>query len=237
MTDQTKTTGTESPDDGNELEQSAATAPEGSDDRNAESGEADKTDWKALAISLQEKAKRVNELERENAELKEGSQQPPVADASEFAEPVPGTFEYFLERKDPVAAEVRRTQRAMILQRQLDKMRLTDEEEQAVVDHFNKNAHRLGDYRAARAELEAPRLARELKEARDKLALLDKPPDPDVMKAPPTHGREIGARETKSKMLTEDQFDREAARIRAEQGELAELKYRERLGRDIQLKQ
>jgi hypothetical protein len=227
MEDQTKTTGTPDQDGGDALESTGTAGTPGTDGRNAESG--DDNRWKE-ALEWKAKAERVNELEAKLKELEEEREQPPVADVSEDPKASRRKkVEEFKQRGDPVAEdhldlreEVHALQRDLYLQRQLDEM--PADERDRVKDHFNKNWRRLGDMKAARAELVAPKLEKEVKELREKLALLEKPPDEDVMRAPPTHGREISARQT-TKKLNEAQFDANAQSIRASKGELAYLKY------------
>lgn len=234
MIDPTTTTGTEPQDDGTSLESAESPGTPEGDNRNAESQDGDK-DWKALAISLQEKAAKVNELERKLAELEGDSPQPPVVESPEVQaktdqiDTLLEKAEAFKRQGDPVAAlaletraELLSTQRDLILQRQLD--RIPQERQDQVLKHFNKNRHRIGDINAADAELRTPSLEREVAELRQKLAKLEKGPDPEVLKAPTTHGHEFTARETKKK-LTEADFDATAQRIRTTQGELAYLKF------------
>lgn len=233
MPDQTKTTENPDLENADALEQPATGDVEDQGARDAES-EGDKTDWKAIALGYKSKVERVNELEARVKELEGDSPQPPVAENPEVVakgqqiDELLARAEEFKRRGDPVAAltletraELLNTQRDLILQRQLDK--IPEVLQDKVLKKFNSNRHRLGDINAAYNEIRNPELEKENRELRDKLALLEKGPDPEVVNAPPTHG-ERTARETKKKW-TEDQFDQQANRIRQEKGELAYLRF------------
>jgi len=222
--DQAKTAGTPTPDDTDALEQPGTGGTPVEDDRNAEPGEGVSPDrWKE-ALQWKAKAERVDELERKVEELEGGSQQPPVAESPEVqakSDQIDKTLdqaEEFKRRGDPVAAlvleeraERLRLERDLILTRQLD--RVPADEHDAVLKHFNRNRHRLGDINAARSELREKVLERDLKVANERLAKLEKGPDPEVMNAPPTHGREINARDTKTRNLTRDAWNRDMAQL------------------------
>ena len=228
--DETTTTGTDPKDDATLLEQPGeGGTPEG-EDRNAES-----EDWKKLAISLQEKAAKVNELE---AKLKAFEERPgqPASPPEDDTAPKPGTFEYFVAAKDPVAQrqlqhEIQTRQELELLHMGLDK-----NEERQLRAFVKTQPGRFQDWETAHTAMTAPNLAEENRKLKEQLATLSKGPDPEVMKAPSTHGREISAAETKMREWTDDQFEREAARIAADKGPLAELNFRSRVGKDIRLK-
>lgn len=219
--DEATTAGTEGADDATPLEESGESGTPQPENRNAEHSAGESDDWKKLAISLQEKAAKVNELERRLQQLEGGDEDPPDARRpdAEGADP----FEEWVEKKDPVAIRLKRLERRMELEGQLAEMPADERGE--VRDHFVRNWRRLGDMKAARAEIRETKLDQENRELRDRLAKLERGPDPEVMNAPPTHGREITARQTKAKEWTEEQFDAEAERTRNTQGELAYLKF------------
>lgn len=247
MSDQTKTTGTLDQDGGDAVVESpTAGTPDAEESRDAESGEHSLDYWKGMALAYKDKVERVNDQDR-TAEPEGGQPQPPVAEDPEVqakTDQIDDLLEKaaeFERRGDPVAALSLRTdarlaklERDTILREQLAEM--PKDVRKDVIAHFNKHHRRLGDMNAALAEIEAPKLAAENRALKERLALLEKPRDPDVVNAPPTHGREFGARETKSRQYTEEQFDAEQERIRATKGELAALKFADRLGKDVTLK-
>jgi hypothetical protein len=85
------------------------------------------------------------------------------------------------------------------------------------------------------AEVEAPELKKRLAEAESRLAKLEKGPDPEVMNAPPTGGKEFTARETKSRSSTQAQWNARMASLdeRIDNGDLSarDEKYRVQLQR------
>jgi hypothetical protein len=235
VTDQTKTTGTLDQDGGDALEQSGtAGTPESEQSRDAESGS--EPDYKALYLQSKDAVEERNRLKAELEELKGGSTPPPVAESPDVQaktdqiEDVLSKAEAFRKQGDPVAAialetraELLATQRDLILERQLN--RIPQDSQDAVVKHFNKNRHRLGDINAAYAEINAPRYQKENEELRKEIEVLKRGPDPEVQKAPPTHGREISARERKFKEMTEDEIQAEAARLERDKGYSARVDF------------
>ena len=205
--------GNQEQDDVTSLEQAGNDGTPDTDNRNAESGE----DWKKLAISLQEKAARVNALEAKVKELEEVRQPPAVEtqevqDRTDQIDDLEAQVEAFKRQKDPVAAMVLeekaarlRLERDLILTRQLD--RVPPELQDRTLKYFNKHRHRFADINGARAELENPDLRSENQALKDRLAALEKGPDPEVMRAPSPGSREIGARETKQRFQTQAQWD------------------------------
>jgi hypothetical protein len=83
------------------------------------------------------------------------------------------------------------------------------------VAHLNKNRDRLGDLKAALAEVRGPALAADNVKLREELARLRKPPDPDVLTAPKTHGHEAPAGEPTIRKMTGAKADAEIARLTA----------------------
>jgi len=75
------------------------------------------------------------------------------------------------------------------------------------VSHYRNNKHRLGDLKAAIAEVEAGDLRKKTADLTAELAALRKKPDPDVINAPATHGREITATNTKKRKMTGAKYD------------------------------
>lgn len=222
--DQTKTTGTPEQDGGDALEQTGTAGTPDSDGRDAESGK--EPDWKQLYLQSKDAVEERNRLKAELDDLKGGSPQPPVAESPEVKEKTDQIedalirADEFRRKGDPVAAvaletraELLATQRDLILERQLN--RIPAEKQEAVLKHFSKHRNRLGDINAAYAEILAPEQEQEIKVLREKLAALEKGPDPEVMKAPPTGGREITARETKQRNMTQAQWNAEMARLNA----------------------
>ena len=230
-----KSAGTLDQEGGDAVVESPTTGtPDAEQSRDAESEEHTLDYWKGMALAYKDKVERVNDQDRE-ADLEGGAPQPPVAaspevqDKTEQIEDLLAKAAEFEKRGDPVAAlglrteaRVAKLERDGFLKEQLAEM--PREVRSKVIAHFNKHWRRLGDMNAALAEVEAPELKKRLAEAEKRLALLEKPPDEDVMRAPPTHGREISARQT-NKKLSEAQFDANAQSIRASKGELAYLKY------------
>lgn len=216
--DQDQTAGTPEPNDTDALESTETGGTSATDDRNAEpKGKVLTEDqWKEV-LQWKAGAEKAKELEARLAE--DAAPEPPDTDGTE---PKPGTYEWFLAHKDPVAQRVAFMERKLELDGQLATM--PADERAAVKEHFRKNHWRLGDMHAARAELNAPKYESELQRLREENERLKRGPDPEVMNAPPTGGREVSARERKSKM-TEAQFDQQANQIRASKGELAYFKW------------
>lgn len=93
---------------------------------------------------------------------------------------------------------------------------IPEAERKAAVAHYQKNRHRLGDVNAALAEIRAPKLAAENARLSAELAKLQKHPDPDVVSAPRTAGREIASTQTNKRKMTLAQATAEADRLRSE---------------------
>ena len=117
-------------------------------------------------------------------------------------------------------------ERDSILVRQLDRMKLPEAKEKKVLEHFIQNKTRLGDMKAARAEVEQEELTARVEQLERENALLKRKPSEDDVtpNAPPTHGQSTGTRERKTEW-TEEQFDTEANRVRSEKGELAYMNF------------
>lgn len=80
--------------------------------------------------------------------------------------------------------------------------------------HFQQNGHRLGDLKAAIAEVQAADQAKEIEALKKQLAeRSNKMPDADAAKAPATQGREITANENAARRMTQAQFDAEKAKL------------------------
>jgi hypothetical protein len=180
--------------------------------RNAEAAE----NQGKLIASLQEKAARVNAAEaeakaaREELERMRQALSPAapitaadpradrIAKARQWAE---GTAQPGAQ-PDPVAGlvldvldELKMTQQEVANLRAIDKIgdaALADK----VQKHFNENRHRLGDVKAARAEVEAELLRKQIEEEkaeRERLAEALRIAQAPTGTAPPTHHREVGA--------------------------------------------
>lgn len=230
MASETKTTGTPPQDGTDALDQSGTGGTPEADGRDAESKELE--DLKALMLAQKQT---IEDLKRQTAELNERQQQPPVAEGTEVQNMTEQIAEWEAKAKklaqdgDPASAlslmnraDILRIERNNYLTRQYDS--LPTDRRDKVLKHYNSNTHRLGDLAAADAELRAPDLEKENQELKERLAKLERPPDPDVVNAPPTHTREFTARETK-KRWTEAAWDQERERIRSTQGEIAALKF------------
>lgn len=199
-----------------------------------------------LIAALQEKASRVNDAEA-NAKLAEAKaialqaqldaltrSQSPAANGSDPRAERQAALQKFANgmmldaegrpmAADPVAQEVLelREQLGMAVQeianlREIDRIKDEDEQKE-VLAHFNANRNRLGDVKAARAEVREKKLevqlSRERQEAetlRASLAKFTRAPDPNVVKAVPTHVREVSAAEHMD-VMTRAEFDAKVA--------------------------
>lgn len=83
-------------------------------------------------------------------------------------------------------------------------------EKQQAIALMQRFPNRYGDLQAALAAVREPKLAAENAKLRDELAKMKKGPDPDVMRAPKTAGREIPATEPTGKKMTLAQLEKEA---------------------------
>ncbi len=214
MTEQEQTTGTPA-EDGGDAAETQTTGTPAADDRNAVDANIAKLnlEWKA-------KAERTNAAEAElkaiRAREAERAQSPAARGADPRAErlrTVAGFANGTIgEGPDPVAAEVLalREELSMALNevanlRELD--RVTDDTKRdKIKDHFNANRHRLGDVKAARAELERDDIAVELEAAKERedklrkaLEATSKRQNPDVVQ---THAREVTAAEHQARKMT-----------------------------------
>jgi hypothetical protein len=235
--DQTKTSD-ESQKDGGAPDQSGTPGTPEAGSRDAESGE---KDYKAMYQQLLEREegwkKQVEEAKRIKQEREEVVAQPPAApdDYQQRMQKLVDLSQRAAESGDPAAAlileeraERLRLEREIVLRDQLSE--LPADQRKETYQYFSKNAHRLGDIRAARAELDAPGLKSEVERLRKELEQLKKAPDPEVVhNAAPTHGRETTARGNKVVNMTEDQFDAEYTRIAQTQGSVAARQFAGRL--------
>lgn len=220
MADETTTSGTPEPEGGDAQGTATAGTP-GTDDRNAESVENEKR----LHLEWKSKAERTNQLERENAELKARLDQSPAdlgndepdADAIEKLE---REVNAWVEKDDPVAKwsklkiakledRQEKYEQAVIFKDQIRDMPF--EERQEVYDHFQANRHRLGDPKAARAEVREKKLTDENAKLREQLKKATVKNDPDVVR---TVTRDVPASEHKVRKMTEAEFDREQEELR-----------------------
>ena len=220
MTDETQTTGTPDQDGGDAVEQTPTAGTPETDGRDAESDKVviSKDQWN-VALKWKADAEEAKRLKAQLEEQQDDEVQPPD---EPVAAPPKGSFEWFLANGDPVARRQAMFERKVELDAQLAEM--PADERESVKAHWRKNHHRLGDMKAARAELNASKYEAEMQRLREENERLKRGPDPEVMHAPPTGGREVTARERKTKM-TEAQFDDAAGHIRRTQGELAYMKY------------
>lgn len=222
MTDETKTTDEGATDDA-ALESAGTGGTPGAEGRDAESGE---TDWKARAEQLQAREeawkRQVEEAKEAKARLAEyeaSASSPAVReDVDEEAELLRLNRE--LASKGDVASQLAlrerdirlRSERQAIVDRDL--ARLPETEAKEVEEHIRRNPGRFGDVKAAKNDLKATKQDDEVKKLRERIASLERPPDPNVTKAPPTQGREYSARETKAKEMTYEQYDAQLAELR-----------------------
>lgn len=101
---------------------------------------------------------------------------------------------------------------------------------QRIKEHYDRNGHRLGDIRAAAAEVLGEMRERENQQLRERLATFEKQPDPDVRNAPPTAGRELSATETQTmKRMRRSDFDAQVAAFEAQDNFAAARKLRQQL--------
>src|SRR5574341_246649 len=189
MSTETTTTGTEPQDGGKALEQPATPGtPEGGD-RNAEpKGE----DWKALAISLQEKAQRVNELESRLKELESGASSPATTsdDATHRRQDRIARLEAAARAGDPAAEEAleaiyERDAMRREMNVELELARLPKDEEKKVREHIKKHPGRFNSIEVARNDLKGQELEAENQQLRQENERLKKKPDDDVTNAVP----------------------------------------------------
>jgi len=218
--DETKTTD-EGATDGAALESAGDSGTPGDGSRDAES-----VDWQARAEQLQAReeawkrqVEEAKEAKARLAELESASSPAVREDEDEEAELLRTNQE--LARRGDAAAKLAlyereqrlRAQRQAVVDRELD--RLPEAEAKEVRDHILRNPGRFGDVKAARNDLRATKQDDEVKRLRDKLAAYERAPDPDVVKAPPTQGREYSARETKARDMTYEGYDAMIAELRA----------------------
>jgi len=229
MTVQDETTRTPGKDDGDAPVTTETTGTPGSEGRDAQP----KDDLTKVNLEWKTKAETLNALFAQYgvssvAELNERLAQSPAAPAdtrttTDDDETDWPAIESFAAKGDPVAKGlIRQRQREENLVRGIsDAFTARDipdaTERQQAVTHLNKNRHRLGDLSAALAEVRTNKLTNENAKLRDELKRLQKAPDPDVVNAPSTHGREITSSETQTrKKMRESEFDGEIATLKAQ---------------------
>lgn len=210
---------TEQPDDVTTPREDDATG--GTPDEPTRNAETDENREKLLQ-TLQDKAARVNAAEAEAKALRarldaiERAQSPAVRGSDPRAERL-DTVRRFAdgsigEGPDPVAAEVLalREELSMTVNeianlRELD--RVSDESKRnKIKDHFNANRHRLGDVKAAKAEIEREELQSALEQQRIEteklrkaLEATSKRQNPDRLQ---THAREVTAAEHQARKMS-----------------------------------
>jgi len=249
MTDEAKDAGNApAPDDGN-----AAQTADGTQEQDGRNAEADANIVK-LNKELQEKAGRVNQAEAESKALRvqvealTRAQSPAAPGADPRAERLAMVKKFadgsIGEGPDPVAAEVMELREALAMTvqelsnvRELD--RIADEgKRDKITQHFNHNRHRLGDVKAARAEIEAEERAQaldaqqaEIDRLKKALEAQSKRPGADVIQ---THAREVTAAEHKD-IMTQAQWNERQLQLerQADAGDLeaARLRRREQVQR------
>lgn len=182
-------------------------------------------EWKGKAETLNALFARygVSSVEELNERLAQSPAAPdtPRTETDEYGAALQATRD-FAAKGDPVA---KLTLQVLERNEQLERgigdaftaRDIADPAERALaVAHLNKNRHRLGDLPAALAEVRAARLGKELAAAQKELERMRKAPDPDVVGAPKTGGREGPAQTTSArKGVTSAQFDAEVARLTA----------------------
>src|SRR6185369_11366121 len=243
MTDPTQTTGTPEQDGGDAAEVPTAGTPV-ADDRNADHGIN-----REEALVWKSKAERLNAAEAEAKAYKAQldaltRSQSPAANGSDPRAERLATVKRFAEGTigegpDPVAAEVLELREALAMTvaeltnvRELD--RVADEDKRSrIAKHFNDNRHRLGDVKAARAEIEAEERAAkgaeqeaEIERLKKALEAQAKRPGSDVVQ---THTREVSAAEHKD-IMTQAQWNERQAMLerQADSGDLEAIKIRRR---------
>jgi len=220
MTDDPKA-GTTSGDDGDAaLEPTTGTHTEAG--RDAEPSDIAKLnmEWKAKAEAYNAERKAREDAERRLAEI-EARRPSPAAERDDAADDdlsryVPGAQDY-AGRGDAVAglsvAMAKRLQK-LEEEREIDRRLQADREQlreiapdpayrKAVAEHYLKNQHRFGDPLAAHRDLEAERLAKELDDARKRLASYERKPT-DVVR---TEIREVPGSEVRTKKMTLAEFE------------------------------
>lgn len=228
MTDET--TGTPAQDGGDAAGTPTTGTPD-ADGRDATSGE---PDYKAMYLSAKEKVERANTMEAELKELRARSEPPPAAhddDDDEADESVPSVdwkkVQAYADAGDEVArAQIANRKLQLELARNVrDSFHLRDisdtSERQEVLKHYHRNRHRLGDVKAAEAEVRKMKLETENADLRKQLEAAKKQPPTDVVR---THSREVSASEAKSRpKMTYAQFDQQKAALES-QGKLSEAR-------------
>lgn len=253
--EQPEAAGTPAPTDGEQP--TAETRTETQEDRQVQGGE---PDWKQEYLKAKSKIERVNVVEAqlaareaENAALRSRLAPSPAAQGEEDDESYvdEASFNNYATQGDPVARKTKRLERKLAkTEKRLDEIvpnivhsnMLRDmplEKRQRVYDHFQANRQRFGDPRVAEADLDATELRQETKGLRERLKQYEteRKIDPDVVRAVPTHQREVPASEQKVKTMTTDEFDTEYERIKREQGPHSAMLFKQELLDDkIQLK-
>lgn len=214
-----RTAGTPDPDDGDPGDDTQDSGTQDQKDRDADSRE---PDYKKLYLEeAKPKIERVNALEKENAELKEAMKQSPAAsDDDEDSDPKdPAHWQrvkHFAAQGDVACQalleerEQRKRDQETRDRETIHALQLRDIEDKPlrkrVYDHFQKNRHRLGDTRAALAEVREQELEQDNKRLREQI---DKRPDQsDRDKPPKTHDRTPP--EGKKKVhMTQKEWDQE----------------------------
>lgn len=235
MTVENETAGTPSPEGGDAGANTQTTGTpesEGRDARDITANPEQIAAWKEAAEERNRLAARVEELER-RGEHPPGAttpQSPPQAD-EDWA-----TLREAAAQGDVYARTQLRLAQALLIKEQQDRDRdaidaQLDEipdagERREVRKHLMENRNRLGDAKAARAELNEKRLAQENAALKKRLASFEtQNPGAETVRLPP---REVPNSETKTRNYTREQFEAEAKRVRDEQGDLGERLWRQK---------
>jgi hypothetical protein len=164
-------------------------------------GASKEPDYKRMYLDGKGKIEEANRILREREQ-----RDPEPAPAATGKAP---RAEDWAAQGDDVAARLLQAEQNQILFAELTRMRLdgmTGEEEQKVLDHFRANRYRLGDLKAARAELLEPTRTEEIASLKEKLRLAEvNKPDPNVIR---TAEREVTASRMKG-TISRAQFDKD----------------------------
>jgi len=233
-----QTTGTPAPDDGDAHDSATTGTPE-ADGRDAgtSSGEPTADDYKALYLKQKSEVEEARRLKAELEQLRARPEPPPAAhddDGEDDSEDDEGLLTDderaelidLANRGDRASKAALKQDRALRQMRQregalvrniADTLHLKDISDEAerreVYNHYARNRRRLGDIKAAHAEVSARKLAAENAKLRADVERLSKQPPRDVVR---THSREVTSSEAKARReMTYAEFDGEVARLKA----------------------
>jgi len=179
-----------------------------------------------------------NELRRKLTESESRATHAPAAPADQLGAQLEEDL-IRLQEQNPEAARLisavidnvalTRQQMAAELQRVVDRAQIPADKVKRVEEHFSRNRNRLGDLKAAQAEIDADDLRSENQRLREEINR-GKPasdlarPDSDVVR---TLTREVPASDAKQRRkMTGDQFEAEAARLEAAGDVIGAMKLR-----------